>query len=126
MPQNGLIKKYTKKHSIAPFKIKASQGNNYYVKLINTKTEKVDICLFVRKGSTMSVKVPTGTYKMRYATGSYWYGLKYLFGINTAYYKSDDILEFVKQGNKIAGYTITLYEVPNGNFHTDSINANEF
>ena len=74
----------------------------------------------------MKVKVPFGTYEVRYASGDTWYGYEYLFGPETSYSKADKAFTFEFDGNQISGYTITLYKVTNGNLSTKKIRPNEF
>jgi len=126
VPSNGVIKKYIKKRSIAPFKINASNYSNFFVKLIDTGTRKLVLAMFVRKGSVYKTRVPLGSYVLKYASGNKWYGEKNFFGSDTGFFETNDIFEFTRHGNKVSGYTVTLYEVPNGNLSTVQINKADF
>jgi len=74
----------------------------------------------------VTIDVPLGTYEVRYAGGETWYGYTYLFGKDTAYSKADETFTFEVVGNQISGFTITLYQVVNGNLSTSRIRPNEF
>jgi hypothetical protein len=58
--------------------------------------------------------------------GSIWYGPKYLFGSNTQYVRGTTWLAFSLVGDYTSGNEVTLYKVPNGNFHTEAISAEKF
>ena len=38
----------------------------------------------------LELKVPLGTFEIRYASGKQWYGYNYLFGDDTSYSKAAD------------------------------------
>lgn len=136
LPKSGVIHNYTGKEAIAPFEIitQASENNdplglyndNYYIKLVNPYTDKTEIVIFMRGGETKKVHVPIGTYKLKRATGITWYGEEYLFGHNTQYTTSDELLTFKISGQYVEGHTLSLYKVENGNFSTKDISAEEF
>ena len=72
------------------------------------------------------MRVPFGTYVVKYASGQKWYGYKHLFGPNTAYNKADSTFAFRREGNQIKGFSITLYAVEGGNLSTLPIKPNDF
>lgn len=125
-PNNGSFQLFTKKPCIAPFSIITAKGNNYYVKLVDTKTNTDIITAFVLGGTTVELDVPLGTYEVRYASGDLWYGYIDLFGPTTVFSKADKTFTFEKVGNEISGYSITLYQVHNGNLSTSNILPKEF
>lgn len=126
MPYNGRINSYTNSQRIAPFTIKTSHGDNYFVKLKDVYSNSTVIDIFIRGGQTVETKVPLGTYKIVYASGDKWYGEKHLFGKNTSYSKTDQNLNFTQTYNGVSGYTISLYRVANGNLRTSGLNPSEF
>ncbi len=77
---------------------------------------------FIRAGEKVEFDVPTGSYKLYYATGVSWYGVDLLFGPKTEYYKADDIFTF-SQGT---GWTVELFEQVGGNLETKKISETEF
>ncbi|HQN10374.1 MAG TPA: J domain-containing protein [Thermoanaerobaculia bacterium] len=110
----------------APLQIKAAQGSHFFVKLVDVNRPDVAITLFVRGGQTLDVEVPLGTFEIRYASGTTWYGDEYLFGPETTYSKADKLFTFEIVGNQVRGFTITLYKVAHGNLSTSKIRASEF
>ncbi|MBN2106127.1 MAG: J domain-containing protein [Deltaproteobacteria bacterium] len=126
MPDSGDIRAYTNLKRIAPFEIKADQGNHYLLKIVDQHTKKQVLTVFVRSGTTVNVDVPLGTFEIKYASGETWYGYEYLFGPETSYSKADKAFTFKKEGDHISGYTITLYKVTRGNLHTYKISQTDF
>ena len=126
LPDDGEVKSFTDQDRIAPFEIKAAAGSNYLVKLADAASNAAVMTIFVRGGSTIRVDVPLGTYELRYAAGEQWYGYEHLFGPKTGYSKADTQLNFIRTGNQVSGYSVTLYAVPGGNLSTQRIDAGEF
>ncbi len=126
LPFSGSVRIYTTAEKEAPFEIKAAAGSHYLVKLVDGYTGTPVLTVFVRSGTTINVDVPLGTYELRYACGSTWYGYKLFFGPDTAYSKADKTFTFEVVGNQARGFTITLYKVAHGNLHTSAIRATEF
>lgn len=54
--------------------------NNYFLEFIDWKSNQIIATAFIRSGDMVEIRVPLGTYKMRYAVGTEWYGEKALFG----------------------------------------------
>ena len=54
------------------------------MKLEDASTGKNIMTVYVRGGMTEEVKVPIGRLKMKYATGTDWYGPEKLFGRSTS------------------------------------------
>ena len=126
MPRSGAQQLFTNNKRIAPFEIRTSHGANYLVKLVYAYTQDTVMTIFVKGGNTISTKVPLGTYEVKYATGTEWYGYKHLFGPETGYSKAESLFTFENTGYQITGYTITLYRVSNGNLRTSRISPSEF
>lgn len=127
MPENGsIIHQYTYGEVTAPLTIVTDGDENYYVKLKDSVTGAEALSFFVRAGMSAEVEVPLGTYELSYAYGSYWYGVKYLFGDETLCAKADDIFEFTQDGDYVYGWTVELYLQTDGNLDFDYIDADEF
>ena len=84
------------------------------------------LTVFVHSGTSLTIEVPLGTFEVRYASGTSWYGDEYLFGPDTVYSKAASTLTFDVVGDQIRGFGITLYKVPHGNFRTLRITPTEF
>ncbi|TET33227.1 MAG: hypothetical protein E3J72_17465 [Planctomycetota bacterium] len=126
LPSHGYTQRFTRSKAIAPLRVETSYGSNYLIKLESNYSGNEVMTVFLKGGRTLEVKVPLGSYRMKYAVGDKWYGYKHFFGPNTAYYKSDSILSFRTTGRQVSGYTVTLYKVPHGNMRTTQIDKEDF
>ena len=123
LPWNGAIRNHTSVGRLAPLEIKTSLGSNYLVKLEDVSSEQNVIDVFVHGGNTVKIKVPLGSYLIKYASGEIWYGYQYNFGPEGSYNKADQVFHFRYEGQ---GYTITLYRVSGGNLNFTQINPAKF
>jgi hypothetical protein len=127
LPANGETQNYTFGEAIAPFKIQSQPGSNYLVKLADASTGSTAMTIFVRGGENVETLVPLGSYYVKYASGTTWYGYDHLFGdYHTGYSKADDVFDFTVDGDTVRGFSITLYTVEGGNLSTSGITASEF
>ncbi|MCL6558137.1 MAG: hypothetical protein K6U74_04910 [Firmicutes bacterium] len=127
LPENGTFTRYFNGEAIAPLEIVTMPGStNYFVKVLDWQSKKEILTVFVRAGQKVDVNLPVGSYEIKYASGSTWYGENYLFGPDTSYRKADKRFDFTKSGNHVSGYTIELYLQPRGNLSTRSIKPEEF
>lgn len=127
LPASGPIyRRFAANKALAPLKLESSGYDHHLVKLVATATGQPAMIVFVRAGASLKVEVPLGSYELRYASGRAWYGETLLFGPSTSYSRSDETFTFDRVGNKIRGFTITLYAVENGNLHTQAIDADAF
>ena len=126
MPYTGNVNNYARGQSIAPFAIETSAGANYFVKLKDAYSGQTVMEFFIRGGDEISTKVPLGTYQVTYASGKKWYGYDNLFGSDTSYSKTDQDFNFKQTYQGVSGYTITLYQVANGNLRTSRLSPSQF
>jgi hypothetical protein len=124
-PNNGQMQVFTDKELLAPLSIVTSFDKNCFFKFYDTK-ENLIFTLFIRKNSSLNVKVPLGEYNVKYASGDEWYGVDKLFGFTTNIYQFDKKLIFYREGNAINGHTLTLNEVVNGNLSKKNISKASF
>lgn len=110
---------------IAPLAIHAQSGTNYYMKLVTPSGYTV-ATMFLRAGQTLSVDVPLGTYRIRYAYGSTWYGERVLFGDETRYTELDETLSFYVSGSQANGHEITLTKQAHGNLADRRLSPGQF
>jgi hypothetical protein len=127
LPANGHVRPPVNASQTAPFRI-LTTGNDthYFLKLEEIGTGRSALTVFVRSGHQVDMRVPFGTYVVKYASGQKWYGYQHLFGPNTAYNKADSTFAFRREGNQIKGFSITLYAVPGGNLSTLPITPKDF
>lgn len=125
-PETGEILSETNLECVAPFTVKASDTQNFYVKLKDAYTLDDVMAFFVRAGETAELDVPLGLYWVYYATGDEWYGKGLLFGKDTSYSRAQELFDFYEEDGYVNGWTVELYLQPNGNLNTQSISPDQF
>lgn len=125
-PNSGTIRIAGDTKGVAPFEILSPAGDDYYIKLVDARTEETKVVVFVSGGKRTEVLVPVGTYEMRYASGTTWYGENYLFGTGTVYTKASSDFSFVRDPDGYSGITVTLYKVADGNLPTTAMKPEDF
>ena len=121
-PLSGVVVCEPRHQPTSPLQITTDwNSGDYYVKLVETRTKQV-VGIYVRGSSTIEVEVPDGTYSVRYATGSKWHGVRFLFGLDAHYSRADNLFTF----SRGSGYSLTLKRVVNGNLHTKAMPAQDF
>jgi len=124
---NGQIFEYPRDERVAPLSVTASFSYNYYIYLDCITNPDNDMAFFVKRGNTVKLDVPLGTYRVYYATGDIWYGTQHLFGSSTIYCKCDGTFNFyISSDGYYSGYTLELIEQHNGNLDTETVNPSEF
>lgn len=97
-----------------------------YLKLVDPRSKAVVVTMFIRDGERLTLDVPLGTFRLRYAAGSTWYGIGDYFGPQTVYSEADDDFRFSRDPNGYSGYTVELYLQLHGNLETDEISRAKF
>ena len=123
LPPNGAIALYQTSPGVAPFTVVAAPGAHYVVKLEDAETGAGVLMMFVHAGQKAQTKVPLGNYKLKYATGTTWYGEQRLFGASTFYQQADRTLAFVRNPTGYSGHIIQLARQINGNLPTSRLPA---
>lgn len=128
LPESGETRRFTQQEAVAPFEIKSSIGSYYLVKLVDAYSGAEVLTVFLHGGETVQIKVPLGTYIVKYGAGTRWYGYghKEVFGQQGAYTKADKLFIFERNDYQVTGYTITLYAAVGGNLHTYAIRPEDF
>jgi hypothetical protein len=121
-PATGILAVDDPDDRIAPLTIKTSPGGGYFVKLEESISGNVVMTFFIVGGETLRVRVPEGSFILKYATGDRWCGEANLFGQDTATKQADDIFIFVKS----RGYNIELIARKGGNLRTKTIDRSRF
>lgn len=128
---------------LCPFEVSVQGEDAYYVLLkymsasvysvdsrgmpsVSAASAVDDIAFYIAPNSTVEIDVPVGVYKLYYACGDTWYGPKELFGEDTVYSTSDELLEFYTDRTTAYGNTIELWAQYSGNFETEYISASQF
>lgn len=125
-PPDGQVRIFTSAQPLAPFELKAAPGRHSLGKLVEASSRAPAMTIFVRGGTTVSVYVPLGGYEIHFASGTTWYGYEHLFGPATRYYKAGKMFDFRDADSHIQGYSITLYDVRQGNLRIIEIGRHEF
>jgi len=99
---------------------------NYFIKVVDWERGTPLLTVFIRSGQTVNVKVPLGSYRLKYASGTEWYGKQFLFGPNTTYSRAQDQLDFTIEGDRVRGHEITLIKQVGGNLKTVDIRQEDF
>jgi hypothetical protein len=122
----GVLYNQTGRAPLAPLRVRTTAGGDYYLKLVGSTHSTEAVGIYVHGGTTLEVEVPLGSYRMRYAYGSTWYGTKWAFGDDTQYFEADKVFDFEATSDGVSGYTVELIPQPNGNLATASISAEDF
>lgn len=126
LPASGTLQNATGREALAPFQITAPVGSNFLVKLVDSASQRPAATIFVRAGDTVKVRVPLGTYEVRYASGTRWYGPRDLFGPGTRYSQADNLLAFKPAGRQYSGYSLILSQASPGNLKASGISGAQF
>ncbi len=130
LPANGTSRRYwtrSEGEQLAPLKIATAGGSpNYFIKVVDWERGTPILTVFIRSGQTVNVNVPLGSYRLKYASGTEWYGQKHLFGPDTAYGRAQDRFDFAVEGNQVSGYTVELIKQVGGNLRTADIRPEDF
>jgi hypothetical protein len=124
--RHGFVRSASGGERVAPFAIKTAPGQSYLVKLVRTADKQEQIIAFIIGGQPFSIKVPIGTYELRYAAGQQWVGEEDFFGPDTVFFKADRLLVFSIEGHRVLGTEVELILQRGGNFHTSTIRREAF
>lgn len=104
-----------------------SDSGDYYVKFVsfvNNETGDSVLTAYIREGEGLTVSLPAGSYKLRFARGKgdSWYGEDGIFGPDARYSQARDVVTIE------GGYTyeLKLYGVAGGNLPIDSLGDDNF
>ena len=128
-PANGKVFSSSARGGYCTLTVKAGDSPAL-IKVVNVNDSKSVVSFYVRANKSVTVHVKNGTYNIKYATGSKWFGSKNLFGSNTRYRSFDDTFKFsTSQSGRYINYTVwtvTLYSVAGGTGSTSSIPGEDF
>ena len=102
--------------------VRTSGRGAYVLKLVDPRSKRAVLSYYIPGGTTQEIEVPSGTYEIRYTTGSEWFGDAQLFGPTAHYAKANRTFQFTRD----SGYELTLYAVPHGNLGTTPIRPQDF
>ncbi len=70
------------------------KDNAYYIKLFSEGADAPQVTLFLLPGERLRVKVPQGSYSLKYATGNVWQGEEKAFGLGGTYARATENITF--------------------------------
>jgi hypothetical protein len=73
-PNPGVYARYDQSLSVAPLTLGTEAGSNYFVKINDVVSGRPILSFFAYGGSTLQVKVPAGSFVLKYAAGENWCG----------------------------------------------------
>lgn len=126
LPPSGTLYHYASDDYIAPLNVSTTAGSNYFIKVEDYDTGRTIASMFIRSGQSAQMKVPIGSFTIKYATGNNWHGRKHLFGPETSTFKCEKKFDFYLDNEIVHGYSVELIKQPGGNLHTREISVNEF
>ncbi len=96
------------------------------IKIVDSRYNGTILSFYIRSHSTFTVNIPSGSYYLKCACGGEkWYGSDDLFGSMTTYIKSETS-QYIGEYPYQYEYSITLEKTIDGNFHTESMSANDY
>jgi hypothetical protein len=129
--KNSVVRRKRGRDPIATLRIETSASADYLLKLVNAQNDSEEMVIYVSRNSKYETKVPLGTYTMRGASGTTWYGEQNLFGPDTSYFRlvrkdGTNRFTFQRSGNQINGYIIRLIPQVAGTLETPTIRPEDF
>jgi hypothetical protein len=113
--RHGVQQIYLKRERLAPLAIETPGGReHYYLKLEDALTGRLAMTIFVEGGHNFRTRVPFGSYRILYATGTTWYGPQLLFGPKTRRFRLDRTFEFARKRGAYVGARIELGQRASG------------
>ncbi|WP_237712343.1 DUF4493 domain-containing protein [Pedosphaera parvula] len=112
------------KSTTAPLEVTTRSSDGHYVmKVQDWDTGEFVAKYFIRRGSTLSIELPLGAYKLKFASGDTWYGAEHLFGPTTSYSFVDEKMVFYQSGDSARGHRLDLIPQVGGNLKTPRMDA---
>ncbi len=125
LPENGHVFARQGKAEIR-FTVRMQAGaGTCFVKLIGPANRRPVISFLVHDSETAQVEVPAGRYELRYATGTNWYGSRYLFGPSTKFARASEQID-ISVNSAGARYTLGPSDDPGTNVEASSIPPDAF
>ncbi|MBQ5519195.1 MAG: hypothetical protein IIT90_03755 [Clostridiales bacterium] len=119
MPDNGSLKKGSGSISM---KINAPSSINALLRVYNSSGEVV-AQTFIAAGKSTTIKLGAGTYTIKVAYGTEWYGEKDLFGAKGAYLQLKNGTSETFSLKKNYTYTLTLQSGTSGNVGSKTVSG---
>ena len=127
-PASGKVLEKTVDGGNNIFKISAKGSEDFCVKLELTEDSTRYILFYLRAGQSARIKVPNGTYQIKYCTGDYWCNTADYFYPGTRYMESAYTAKFSGTDTTYTMIDFTLYgsDYPGGSQKDTEITKQEF
>ena len=90
----------------------------------------VSDAVFIHGGQSLEARVPLGNFKIKYAAGYEWCGVKEMFGPETIFSEAQDVFpfkrSFTRDGYTTSHWTVELILRPGGNLRTKTLPREAF
>jgi len=109
-PLNGHLTRYhDAREAIAPFEIKLRDTEkDLFLTMEDWDSRRPVLTVFMRRGQTVKLTVPLGSFRLRYAAGRTWYGEARLFGPEGVYGGSDEKMDFSLKDDQVTGRKLEI------------------
>jgi len=125
--KTGVIDAPVGGNTIAPLTVVAPKSSHIYIKLVDTQSDAVVLTGLIRSSERLEMRVPLGSFRLRYAAGLDWYGKDKLFGNSTEYAEAGTTLEFKAAADgRVTSYEIELVAQKEGNLRNKGLKASDF
>lgn len=99
----GVMRVRAGRTAAAPLHIRNNGEMDQLVKIFNVADQREEMLVYARASQGVDVKLPLGTYEVRFAAGRTWYGLQFLFGSQTRFARLEQQLTFRRKAGAIEG-----------------------
>ena len=124
-PSTGVLWR-SRSDAIAPLEVRTTFGKDYYIKVVDWTTKREVMTAYIRGGEPFKTQMPIGTFEIRYAAGTQWFGTDLDFGPTASYSRADESFMFTRDARGASGFTLELIMQRNGNLETDPIDPSAF
>lgn len=93
-PETGTILERTFQYEGGGHLIATAESNSAVITVVSIEDASQYLRFYVRKGETVDMSIPTGTYTITYKTGNAWYGMETEFGTFSQDGYFEDSFEF--------------------------------
>lgn len=122
-----LSKKSTYFNGRGELKIDNGTSLDAIAKLVNIKTNKSVITVYVKANNVYNIsKITDGDYKLFFNLGNDWNDEIKAFSVNSSYEVFEEKFDYVTTESEYSTFSVTLNPVINGNAETNNVTPNEF
>jgi hypothetical protein len=109
LPQNGSrVIYFDEDDAVAPLELRTSQNRHYLVKISDADTRLPVMTVFLRSNRQLHLRMPDGTFTVRYASGYSWYGPDDYFGRHSEFFADTKSYTFSSRNGELSGHFILL------------------